>query len=190
MRPRAYYNQPVWKRVVVILAGPAVNLLIAFVIIWALYPVQRASRRRPRQVAQVQKATPAAAKLQPGDQIVVGGRGRAARRTRFATSWPPTAAPAPRSTAAWPRRRPASWSRRGGQLLTFELRPRYSAAEQRPLLGFAFAARQQPVGAAHAASPGRERHVARDHAAPCRRSPGSSSRRSASSSTAWSAATR
>ena len=29
--PRAYYNQPVWKRVVVILAGPAVNLLIAFV---------------------------------------------------------------------------------------------------------------------------------------------------------------
>src|SRR5437868_10048076 len=34
---RAYYNQPVWKRIVVILAGPAVNLLIAFVIIWALF---------------------------------------------------------------------------------------------------------------------------------------------------------
>src|SRR5437764_7960639 len=30
--PRAY-NQPVWKRVVVILAGPAMNLLIAFVIL-------------------------------------------------------------------------------------------------------------------------------------------------------------
>ncbi len=27
---RAYYNQPVWKRVVVIAAGPAMNLLIAF----------------------------------------------------------------------------------------------------------------------------------------------------------------
>src|SRR5437588_13086536 len=26
--PRAYYNQPVWKRITVILAGPAVNLLI------------------------------------------------------------------------------------------------------------------------------------------------------------------
>ena len=36
VRPRAYYNQPVWKRVVVILAGPAVNLLIAFVIVWGL----------------------------------------------------------------------------------------------------------------------------------------------------------
>src|SRR4030081_350226 len=34
---RAYYRQPVWKRVVVILAGPAVNLLIAFGIVWALF---------------------------------------------------------------------------------------------------------------------------------------------------------
>src|SRR5437764_8176267 len=31
---RAYYNQPVWKRIVVILAGPAVNLLLAFAIVW------------------------------------------------------------------------------------------------------------------------------------------------------------
>src|SRR6202165_5552141 len=37
VRHRAYYNQPVWKRIVVILAGPAVNLLIAFVILWALF---------------------------------------------------------------------------------------------------------------------------------------------------------
>src|SRR5215469_10444903 len=28
--PRAYYNQAVWKRVVTILAGPFVNLVIAF----------------------------------------------------------------------------------------------------------------------------------------------------------------
>src|ERR1700694_895389 len=32
-RSRAYYNQPVWKRVVVISAGPLVNLVIAFGII-------------------------------------------------------------------------------------------------------------------------------------------------------------
>src|SRR5204862_6462175 len=36
-RHRAYYNQPVWKRVVVILAGPVVNLVIAFAIIWGLF---------------------------------------------------------------------------------------------------------------------------------------------------------
>src|ERR1700716_2637925 len=34
---RAYYRQPVWKRVVVILAGPAMNLLIAFVILFFLF---------------------------------------------------------------------------------------------------------------------------------------------------------
>ena len=33
---RAYYNQPPWKRIVVILAGPAVNLLIAFVLFAAI----------------------------------------------------------------------------------------------------------------------------------------------------------
>src|ERR1700744_430613 len=36
VRPRAYYNQPVWKRVVTIAAGPAVNILIACAIVWGL----------------------------------------------------------------------------------------------------------------------------------------------------------
>src|SRR2546426_6170425 len=35
--PRAYYRQPVWKRIVVILAGPAMNVLLAFLILWGLY---------------------------------------------------------------------------------------------------------------------------------------------------------
>src|SRR5881628_2925970 len=34
--PRAYYHQPVWKRIVVIGAGPAMNLLLAFAILFAL----------------------------------------------------------------------------------------------------------------------------------------------------------
>jgi regulator of sigma E protease len=33
---RAYYNQAPWKRIVVILAGPAVNILIAFGLFWAM----------------------------------------------------------------------------------------------------------------------------------------------------------
>ena len=32
----AYYNQPPWKRIAVILAGPGVNLLIAFLLFWAI----------------------------------------------------------------------------------------------------------------------------------------------------------
>jgi len=34
--PRAYFRQPVWKRIVVIAAGPLVNLVVAFAIIWAI----------------------------------------------------------------------------------------------------------------------------------------------------------
>ena len=34
---RAYYRQPVWKRIVVIGAGPAVNIVLAFLILWALF---------------------------------------------------------------------------------------------------------------------------------------------------------
>ena len=37
VEPRAYYRQPVWKRVVVIAAGPAVNIAIAFLIFAGLF---------------------------------------------------------------------------------------------------------------------------------------------------------
>jgi regulator of sigma E protease len=65
---RAYYNQPVWKRVVVIAAGPAMNILIAFLVLFALaLGTQRATELT---VDSVQNDTPAANVLQPGDRIV------------------------------------------------------------------------------------------------------------------------
>src|SRR5579875_3403600 len=67
--PRAYYNQPVWKRIVVILAGPAVNLVLAFVIVWAIY-VSSGQAVPSRQIAQVQTGTPAASALKTGDVVV------------------------------------------------------------------------------------------------------------------------
>ena len=68
VRRRAYYNQPVWKRVVVIAAGPAMNLLIAFFVLFFL----ALGTQKPTQltVDTVQRDTPAANVLQPGDQIV------------------------------------------------------------------------------------------------------------------------
>jgi regulator of sigma E protease len=65
---RAYYNQPVWKRVVVIAAGPAVNILIALVLLFAVFvsvPVPRGLA-----VDQVQSGTPAAKALHVGDRMV------------------------------------------------------------------------------------------------------------------------
>src|ERR1700722_19872343 len=68
---RAYYNQPVWKRVVTILAGPAVNILIAFVIVWALLLSSgQQTVVATTTVATVEQASPAAAVLKPGDVVV------------------------------------------------------------------------------------------------------------------------
>src|SRR5205807_1280347 len=69
--PRAYYNQPVWKRVVTIAAGPFVNILIAFLIAWGLLYSQGQQVVAPtKHVAAVVKGTPAATFMKPGDQIV------------------------------------------------------------------------------------------------------------------------
>src|SRR5436190_20532209 len=37
VRTRAYYSQPVWKRIVVISAGPAVNLVLAFLLLFLYF---------------------------------------------------------------------------------------------------------------------------------------------------------
>jgi regulator of sigma E protease len=71
---RAYYNQPVWKRIVVIAAGPAVNIVLAFVILWAVF-LGRGELGPPASVARIEPGKPAAAVLKPGDQILaVDGR--------------------------------------------------------------------------------------------------------------------
>ncbi len=147
---RAYYNQPVWKRIVVILAGPAVNLLVAFAIIWALF-LANGQTVTSKQVAVVQKSTPAATALHPGDAIVsvdgVTGSPDALRR-ELATHR--CAGPQVNGCiAATPARIVV---RRDGRLETFELAPRYSSADHRPLLGFGFGEAQQPVGPIRAAS--------------------------------------
>jgi len=71
---RAYFRQPVWKRVTVILAGPMVNIVLAGVILTGVVlhngkPVDGA------RVVSVQQKQPATGVLQAGDRIVsVDGR--------------------------------------------------------------------------------------------------------------------
>jgi regulator of sigma E protease len=67
---RAYYNQPVWKRIVVIAAGPVMNILIAFLILFALaFTIEKAVGSGV-VIDQIQDDTPAAGKLETGDRIV------------------------------------------------------------------------------------------------------------------------
>jgi regulator of sigma E protease len=148
--PRAYYNQPVWKRILVVLAGPATNLLIAFVIVWALF-MSHGEAVSTRQVASVATGTPAAGALTVGDQIVsvdgVSGplpaiqrqiRGHRCARAQTDGCW-----------AATPARVVV---RRDGHVLTLEIRPRYVAADRHMELGFAFGEAKRSVSAGRAAS--------------------------------------
>jgi regulator of sigma E protease len=66
---RGYYHQPVWKRIVVIGAGPAVNITIALIIFFVLFSVYGATRAK-QTVGSVVPKSPAAGHLQPGDEIV------------------------------------------------------------------------------------------------------------------------
>jgi regulator of sigma E protease len=71
---RAYYRQPVWKRIVVIAAGPAVNLVLAFVILWALFWADGV-QRSDIGVRATEPGSPAAQVLRPGDLILsINGR--------------------------------------------------------------------------------------------------------------------
>ena len=70
---RGYYEMPVWKRIVVIGAGPAVNIVLAFAILFVL---ALGASDPTQEVDEVVPGSPAAKVLQPGDRILaVDGRG-------------------------------------------------------------------------------------------------------------------
>ena len=145
--PRAYYHQPVWKRIVVIAAGPAVNLLIAFVILYALAFQLGESTRTVDTVAP---DTPAAAVLKPGDELLAidGKRGSPDElREQIATH-----TCAGEQTDGCVAEEPVELTvLRDGDRVTLTARPEYDAEAERPLLGFSYGTRavdQSAPGAA------------------------------------------
>jgi regulator of sigma E protease len=161
--PRAYFKQPVWKRIVVISAGPLVNIVLAFLILWVLI-LSQGTTKPALAVHDVQSNTPAANALQPGDKIlsIDGVRGYAPGLTKAEID---ARAAALRKridahrcggrlvngcVAATPARIVVL---RAGRRVTLEARPRYDATPgaKRMLLGFSFG-RKVDVGPGEAAS--------------------------------------
>jgi len=149
VRPRSYYLQPVWKRIAVIVAGPAMNVLIAFLILWGLFLAEGRAEPTTR-VAGEALVEPARGVLRPGDAIVsVDGRRGGAEAIRAATNahrCPGRVVDGCR--AATPA---VVVVRREGAVRTFRLRPRYDARAGRMRIGFAFDVDVQPVGPVEAA---------------------------------------
>jgi regulator of sigma E protease len=148
---RAYFRQPVWKRLVVIGAGPAVNLALAFLILWVLFWSTGAFEPSSK-VERVEPGSPAAGVLQPGDRIVaVDGKkgdlsylaGQIARHRCEG-----------RPTHGCPAKTPAELTvQRDGRLRTVEVTPRWDAKETPPRsrVGFSYGGENVDLGPASAA---------------------------------------
>ena len=72
--PDEFLSKPRWVRVLIAVAGPAMNILLAFVIFWAIFwlvgvPTPEYLRQAPEVVAVPQSAT-AVSGIQPGDRVV------------------------------------------------------------------------------------------------------------------------
>jgi regulator of sigma E protease len=134
---RAYFRQPVWKRIVVIAAGPFVNVVIAFVILTGLFAV-KGSPETVNRIAPVALQAPARGVLQPGDELLtVDGHKatptgvRASLQRHRCKVQPPVSG----CRAATPA---VVEVRRHGRLLTLRIAPRYDAKLKRMRLGFTF----------------------------------------------------
>jgi regulator of sigma E protease len=159
---RAYYSQPVWKRIVVILAGPVVNIVLAFLILWVLFSTVGQQEALPR-VKETSAGSPAAAVLRPGDEIVAvdGKRGKIGVLAGQISSHRCAGTPKDGCKAAEPARITVE---RDGREQTFPVTPVYSAAERRDPRGHLLRDPRAPGGGLpRGRGPQRGADVARDH---------------------------
>jgi regulator of sigma E protease len=147
---RAYYRQPVWKRVVVIAAGPFVNIVLAFVILFCLFAF-KGQWDSNFNVDTVQRGTPAAASLKPGDQIVAvdGKAGTLTQLRAQIGSHHCAGTPRQGCAATTPARVTIV---RDGVRQTLTVTPRYDADAKRTLLGFTFGGQYETLSAGDAAT--------------------------------------
>jgi regulator of sigma E protease len=138
VRTRAYYSQPVWKRIVVIAAGPAVNVVLAFVLLFVFF-VAIGPETSTNRVAAVERGYPAAGEIRAGDRLITvdGRRGDPGEMSEQISSHEcPQADPRKGCAGATPVELVVE---RGGERRTLELEPIYDPAAGRTRLGFAYA---------------------------------------------------
>jgi regulator of sigma E protease len=134
----------------VIAAGPLVNVVLAFLILFALFAF-KGEAASTKTVDAVQQDAPAAQSLRPGDELVsvdgVAGDQPALRRQ---ISTHKCAGPQVDGCSA---ETPATVVvRRDGRLQTLKITPKYDAQAKRPLLGFSFGVAYDPLPVGEAAS--------------------------------------
>ncbi len=161
---RAYYTQAPWKRIVVILAGPGVNILIAFLLFWAVLfsgnlngalalgnlDTSVHTLTPTTTVGAILRGEPADGVLRPGDRIVAvdGRQVTVSTATHTIGAHRCAGALSDGCRAATPVRLTV---RRAGRDTTLLIYPRYSGKEGRMLIGFDFGAAAKSFGVIGAA---------------------------------------
>jgi regulator of sigma E protease len=147
---RAYYRQPPWKRIVVIGAGPAVNIVLAFAIL--LFIALSYAATPTATVAEVIPDTPAAGVLRPGDRILaidgesypkLDGEARVTRFREDIASHECAGKPTQGCRAQVPV---ALKVRRDGKVVNLSVRPEYQASAKQTLVGFGFDSEPESIG--------------------------------------------
>jgi regulator of sigma E protease len=162
---RAYYSQPPWKRIAVILAGPAVNIAIAFLLFWVVLVSGNVNgaitlgRLDPSvqtvipntSVSAIERGAPASGALRPGDRIVaIEGRPATVAAVKGAIAEDRCAGGA--TTARCRAARPVALTvERNGRQVSLTVYPRYNAQLKRMLIGFGFGSSPKQFGAVAAA---------------------------------------
>jgi regulator of sigma E protease len=153
--PRAYYHQPVWKRIVVIAAGPAVNIALAFVILFVL---AFGARDINNSVGKIDPGSPAAAHLAPGDKVIAVDGKRFAnasteeRLTHFGNLVASHKCPG-KQTEGCRARTPVKLAiLRDGRVRTLSITPRFDPAVDRTRIGFSYGSTPAHPSVAQAAS--------------------------------------
>ncbi|HEX4669661.1 MAG TPA: site-2 protease family protein [Solirubrobacterales bacterium] len=153
---RAYFRQPIWKRIVVVAAGPAVNIVLAFAILFGVYLF--AAQQDTQSVGAIRSGSPAAKALQPGDKILaVDGRTfpdldlhtRLERFGKQVASHECAGAQVQGCKAATPVKLRIS---RDDEVRTISVIPEYDKAEKRALIGFSYGSKAVGLSPAAAVS--------------------------------------
>jgi regulator of sigma E protease len=152
---RAYYRQKVWKRIVVIAAGPFVNIVLAFAILFAVFAIG-GLERGDQSIRDIQQGSPAAAALQEGDKIVaiaghrfpgVGLEQRLEKFSAIVKSHKCPGGPTANCRAATPVELTVD---RDGEIKTLSVYPRYDPEHKFMRIGFSYGGHFVPISASTA----------------------------------------
>src|ERR1700722_8965485 len=155
---RAYINQPPWKRIVVIAAGPAVNIALAIVLAFVFFlgsgnhiVVKNGQEIATNRVVAVQHGSASYGVIRAGDRFVSVGGVKGGLETVHKLIAKDTCAGDVHVDGCRATTPVTLVVRRDGALKTASVYPHWSAADKQMLIGVAFAVKVAPSGVGYSA---------------------------------------